>query len=497
MDTLKQIVQSFSEDEAKQIKKQINYRSFRKDRKDVKLFNLLRSKLDLSSADIQEKIYESNQKAAYHQLRKALHNHIETFIKQHSFVTDEVHNISNQISIAKYLFNMKLSRQGWKYLIKAETLAKETEQYILLNYIYQIQIENSYHKHAPDINMIIEKRNKNIQFVDQDDSVNVVFNLLEWDLRKAQTVSLHDIEEKFNKYLPLYKVKVDSENTPKLEYLLTLLIGRVMFEKQEFEKLDIYIKSKYKSLISRDVFGKHNHLYKIRFLEIIVRTFLRIRNYSESEKYYEFLKEELQKYEKMYYNLIVSLSPILSDIYNCTGRNTQSINLLESILNNPPYQLSLSDEVVYKSNIAALYYENKEFSKAIHSFMLVRNQEKLIIKMWGNEAALKIQLAECIIHTDAGNDSFVLSRIKSIRRKFADILNTDNFQREELFIHLLNKINYSPEKLNSKSFLSKAYLFLRIKKTIPGDPEIISFNAWIKSKIEKRNYYEVFLELVQ
>lgn len=49
--------------------------------------------------------------------------------------------IMGMLALAGYLFEVRLDKLAWSYLRKAEKLAQSSEQYDLLNTIYNQQIE--------------------------------------------------------------------------------------------------------------------------------------------------------------------------------------------------------------------------------------------------------------------------------------------------------------------------------------------------------------------
>lgn len=497
MNSLQQVIKSFSESEIKQLKKYISRKSDIKHRKDIQLLMLLRTDKKIDSKEVAERIYSSYNKNAYHQLRKTLYNHIEDFICQLNVLHDETFDIISYLILARYLFSKKLSKQGWKYLIKAERVSIDSEQFDLLNHVYYLQLDNTYHKYSPEINNIIKKKEKNALLAEQDGTMNIVLNLLKWDLRKSETPSSnYNIDQKFNEYSKRFDLKFSIKNIPKLEYSTILLITRVMFEKREYEELVSFIKPRYMKLLNENIFSRHTHLYKIRMIELLCRTHLKLRKYKIAEKYFHELSDELLKYDRQNYNLIIPSAPLFSDIMNCTNRKSEGIQFLENILNNPPYSLSETDEIVLKINLAGLYYETKNYQDVIKALVPIQTKEKLITSQFGINASMKIQLMECIIYIDHNENTLAHSRIRSIKRKYSDLLKLKEFKRENMFISLVSEINNDTTIVNQKKFIQKINSFLKLKEVSPGDIEIISFNAWLKSKIDKKEYYEVFLEMI-
>src|SRR5690606_26624583 len=81
--------------------------------------------------------------------------------------------IMGLLALARYLFEVRLEKQAWHYLRKAEKLAQGSEQYDLLNTIYNLQIEKADNEFADDLDQIIAKRNQNKLAADEDERANI------------------------------------------------------------------------------------------------------------------------------------------------------------------------------------------------------------------------------------------------------------------------------------------------------------------------------------
>ena len=119
MDKLQELVNTLSEDDKKEFRIFINRQKSKKQRKDLDLFELVAEQTP--PKEIQQKLYKTPNKVAYHTLRKRLLKHLTDFIvlKQIDNDPTSTSSISGLISLATYLFNNKSDELGWRFLNKA------------------------------------------------------------------------------------------------------------------------------------------------------------------------------------------------------------------------------------------------------------------------------------------------------------------------------------------------------------------------------------------
>jgi len=88
---------------------------------------------------------------------------------------------------------------------------------------------------------------------------------------------------------------------------------------------------------------------------------------------------------------------------------------------------------------------------------------------------LKISVAELIILYEVGDIDLFDYQIKNIKHDFKTLLERKGYQRENLFIKVLTKLDAKKAEEEIKSFLS-----LSNKE----DNNIINYNHWLKSKLK-------------
>src|SRR5438309_2360129 len=98
-------------------------------REDLKLLEVIRKKNGTGLKNVN----------AHHQTKKRLKKQLEQFTVLENLRHDAFSRIYALMETAKYMFRKNLQRQAWEYLLKAEQLAIQAEEYRLLDYNYDIQ----------------------------------------------------------------------------------------------------------------------------------------------------------------------------------------------------------------------------------------------------------------------------------------------------------------------------------------------------------------------
>ncbi|MBN4065965.1 hypothetical protein JYT51_01375 [Candidatus Amoebophilus asiaticus] len=432
-------------------------------------------------------------------MRKTLFANIEEFISIECSKQQEIKRIFNYLVVAKYLFTKNLCNKGWQYLLKAERNAITIEDFELLNYIYHIQLENT---HLPDALHIIEidkKKEENIKLIKLEAPRNTFYHVLKYHMKidtKTDSPGNNVEEEYIDKYLKKNNIDkaLNANSQLYCEYVMERVLA--MVDKNEFKKLAPFLASKYSNFVNNNVFNRRTHLQKLKFLEILCKTYLRIREFSEAKKYYRQLEEELWRYGKKYYSLIVPYSTMMSDICFCTNRIDDGLEFLNHLSANPPYTLSEKDNVLLSMNLAGLYFGKKEYPNARKAILKIKFCDKNIQKSFGRPILLIKYLSELIIYFENCSKNYIDYKIKSINVIFADLLLTEKFYREKKFLYLIKKLNQRNSICTNTFFRKEIYNFINLKEIEPSTSEVISLNAWLRSKIDNRDYYRVYLEMI-
>ena len=498
MDTSYEIVNTLSPEDRKLLRKHISNYTFT-GKKGLQLLDLLCFKEKMTQDQMIIKIYGNGKEKdkavinAYHQLGLRLNEKIEDFILQQIQKEGTTVYMMKFVSIAGYLLDRANYKWGWHYLKKAEELGIKIEQYELLNQVYCLQLKYAWRiAHPPEVEQLIKKRENNLLMIKKGGDINVAYALIRQRLGEAKVAGENlDIEGIIESILEEFNIEKETKEQPSLIYGLLKIVGISLYEKKAFKALEKYTIEMYEKMEKANMFDRHNHNYKINLLTSISGLVLQNRKYDLCEKYIDILNRERFEYIS---NATPSIQGIFieSELYRCTGRPLKARQLLEEtqVMNN------ILDAAYLCFNLIAHYMIEENYSKAIQCFLSLQKNEEVWIKEYGIEGDFIKHMSECIIHLEIGSYEYVNYKLRSVERKFKEFLADPANHRYKIFLMLFKRINKDLDVLLNADFIKEVDHFIAMKPIEPGDSEFISFNAWLKAKVKKRKYYDVFMEMV-
>ena len=498
MDKLQELINTLSEDDKREFRIFINRQKSKKQRKDLDLFELICAQL--SPKEVQNKLYKTPNKVAYHTLRKRLLKHLTDFIvlKQIDDDTTATSSITGLISLSTYLFKNKSDELAWRTLIKAEQTAIENEHYDLLNNIYHIQIEQSDSEFSPDINATYKKWNTNKKLVDENERTNIAYNFIKKEINeiilKGEDKNLNKVIENL---LIKYKLNDTVFNRPEILYKVLDLTRRVMLSRKDFYSFEPYIIKKFNALITKHGFSKKNHFYKIHILYMIAHILYRNRKFDESNTYLEQMLEGMKAYNNSYYKQFYSKYIMLAAAnFTFLNKNEQSITILNEVKPTTLSKLPIEDQLNIKMNLSIYYGYNNEFKKCNFIIQTLNHSDSWLTKKMGVEWVLKKNMVEIMIQYELENYEIALNRIRSFENSFSNLFNHPIYGRANLFIQTLKTIINHPDKLKNNDFIEEVAVAMVKIPSEQEDLQAMAFYAWLKAKLLNKNYHNVLLDIV-
>jgi hypothetical protein len=502
MDDLKITLDTLPDDDQRELAAFIQRQKNKKCRKDLELFQLLRQKKPLKSPELISRLYPAEPNpAAYYALRKRLMRHLTDFIllKRMEEDTTAASSIMGLLSLAHYLFDVRVDHLAWAYLRKAEKQAQANEQYDLLNAIYNLQIAKADNEFADDLDDIIRKRNQNKVTADEDERANIANSLIN---RRLQAVRQQGIDLHFDKIiqevLQAYQLTVAVSKRPSLLYKLMSIARSAILARKDFFSFEPFIISQYHEMEQRHGFSKPHQYYKLSLLYMIAHVLYRNKKFSESVRYLGLLHEGLTGEGKNHYALFYPRYIFLMVAnYVFLHRNDEAILLMEKLLHQPPGVLSAKDQLTAQFGLSFNYFAQGAFQKANRVLMSISHSDKVCERKMGREWVLKKNMGELIIQYELGNDDLVLNKIRSVERAFGDLLEVPAYRNVKQYLQLIRHMVDHPEDIRQPLFLQHVHKQLEFSSFEQADIQALSFYAWLKAKIVGRSYYEVLLELAK
>lgn len=496
MTGLNEIIQSFSLEERQQFVQFLHKKNKRNDTKNVQLFQLLLEE-DLTSDEIAQRIYKKNNKDALYALRKRLYQSVIDFTANH-VMEDE---ISTDMQVAKYLlaarsYLAKMHYQtAYKILDKAESIAQEQQFFTMLNEIYHTKIQYAYKHPSIDLEGLIEKFQYNQKLYQLDEELNIAYAKIRKAIRQVTREGrIVNFQELVEQVFEEHNISLNETLSFKSLYQLITIVSISAWASKGYYKIEPFLVSTYDILKNHK--SKDRQLfYHIHVVFAIANTLFRNKKFEASQQYLQIMHELMLSKRKKYYNLFrLKYNLLLGLNQNYSGKQEEAIQTLESFVQKNHPDLSTLLEI-YLSLIMC-YFQKGEYKKAMRLFSNFYHTDKWYIQKGGQEWTMKKSLIEILLHLELGNVDFFESRLLSFKRTYYDYLKQVVQQRVITYLSLVEEYYKDPSKVTSEAFFEKVQNSFEWVKAAHEDIFVMSFYAWLKSKMEGKPLYETTLHLV-
>ncbi|WP_298898039.1 hypothetical protein [uncultured Psychroserpens sp.] len=497
MTDLNAIVSTFSSEDEQRFINYLEKKNKRNDTKNIQLFKLL-AQDELTSKEMCQSIYTINSKDAYHALRKRLYQSLIDFIANNNL--EEENSVDMQI--IKYILASrtflihKKPKIAYQILDKAETLAQEHYLFPILNEIYHTKIQYAYLNPLVDIDDLIVKfrNNQKQHFIEEE--LNLVYAKIRQTLSDmTYKGKVLDFETILNDTLEEHNIDISKSLSFKSLYQLMTIVSLSAFVTNDYLKIEPFLIDTYKS-IKHHKSNNKQLVYHIQVIYMIANTLFRNKKFKESLIYLEQMKTLMLQQRKKYYttfklkyNLLIALN------YNYLERQEEAIALLESVKHTKHADIeSLLD---IHLGLVMFYIQKSDFKRAKTMFSKFYHTDKYYIEKAGKEWVIKKNLSEIILYIELGDLDLVESRLLSFKRSYFDYLQQISQERVIIFINLIEFYFKNPEQIRTSEFKDKvenAFVWIDEQQE---DIFVMSFYAWLKSKMEAKPLYATTLELVK
>ncbi len=497
MTDLNIIISTLTTEERQRFVSFLEKKNKRNDTKNVQLFKHL-LKDELNSKDLCFKLYGSHKKDAYHALRKRLYQSIIDFIANVSLHDEKAVDmqIIKFILASRTCLEHKQYKVAYKILDKAEALATEHHLFPLLNEIYHTKIQYGYANPSVNIDALIIKFKSNQKNHFLEDQLNIVYAKIRQALNNiTYKGDVVDFQTLLNTTLKKYNINRAESMSFKSLYQLMAIVGLSAFVTNDYLKTEPFLINTYNSIIADNRKDKQL-FYHIQILYLIANTLFRNKKFNESRHYLELMHQQMLQQQKKHYNTFkLKYNLLLSLNYNFSNNQDNAIKTLE-----PLTHLKHADtESLLDIHLSLImfHFQKNELKMAHTLFSKFYHTDNWYTERAGKEWVIKKNIIEILLHIDLGNIDLVESRLLSFKRNHFNYLKSINQVRVITYLRLIENYYKTPEIVTSKKFKSTVENAFEWISTQKEDIFVMSFYAWLKSKMEKRPLYITTLNLVK
>jgi hypothetical protein len=491
------IIHTLSDVEQQQFILYLEKKNKRSDTKNIDLFKLI-SKQEFTSSEICSKLYDTNSTNAYHALCKRLNQSLIDFTANRSIEEEN----SLDIQIIKYILASrtflirKQYKVAYKILDKAEVMAQEHLLFPLLNEIYHTKIQYSYTNQSEDIDELIRKFKANQKHVFLEDELNIVYAKIRQVLDQfTYHGDIVDFETLLTNTLKEHNITITDSMSFKSLYQLMTIVSISAFVTKDYLRIEPFLIDVYKSLQEHK--EKEKQLfYHIQVLYLIAYTLFRNKKFEESLFYLNRMHGQMQLKRKKYYNTFhLKHKFLLALNYNYSKNPQNAIAILEDVIikKHPDIEALL---YIYLS-LVMCYFQQGELKKAQSIFSRFNHRDKWYEEKAGKEWLIKKNLIEILLYLELGHIDLMESRLLSFKRNYYQYLKSLQQDRVITYLSLVELYYKNPERVTSMEFFNLVKTSFEWVGAKREDIFVMSFYAWLKSKMEQKPLYEVTMGLIE
>ena len=484
MKHIKKILSTFSASEKDNFIAYLKKRNRRGDAKNIFLIQFLD---EGKVKDIDVLLYGKPSKGAYHALCKRVLDTLIEFVGSKSFAEET----SNELEVLKLLlasrlfFEQKLYKVAFNTLGKAESKARDIENHSILNEIYQTKIQYAYLNDSWKLQEIILDYEKNKKLSNQDFQLNMAYAKIKSDLNLNKSASINTIIiEAFLQF----DIEITKDLTYKSLYQLMEITTTTAKLKNDFYLVSPFMIDLYKKVEQKGLVPEKQKYYYISILYLMAVTMFRNKQFISSKKLISKIHQELiaskQNFKKIFIEKLTILSA-LNETY--TGNFEIGIELLQK-----DNETSLNKKLL----LVMCFFQQEMYQEAYRKLISLNRTDDWYQKKMGWIWIVKKNIIEILLLIELDKLDIVLIRLQRFSKKFNKQLIEIGEKRVLTFIGLVKEYYEFPEIVTSEDFKNKVEISFEWLNREEEDIFVMSFYSWLKSKMEKRNLYEVTLELV-
>lgn len=478
------ILSTLSQDEKQEFILQLRRRNRRTDVKNEKLFRLIDSgKTD----NLDVRLYGKPARNSFHALCKRLQDSLIDFVASKSFAgeTSEELEILKLLLASRIFFEKKLYKIAFKTLEVAERTAIPLDLYSILNEIYHTKIQYSHLNTHWVLEEIIETSKTNMGLFQQDFHLNRAYAVIKSRLRTTTDSSVQEIvQNTFSEF----HIAINEALTYKSLFQLMEITATAAKMQSDYYSISPFMLELYTIVDKKSRLKNKHRYYHLNILNLLAITQFRNKRFAASIHFTEEMEREMLKGDASYSKRFGEKLAILKALnYNYTGQHQKAMSILKDFK---------SDSLDVKLLIAMCLFQQDDFSEAYQIIKNMNHSDTWYEKKMGWVWVVKKNLVEILLLTELDKLDLVLARLQRFKRKFSKQLQDRGEERVLTFVKLISRYYDNPSHVVTKAFKNEVENSFEWLGKEQEDIFVMSFYAWLKSKMQQENLYKVTLALV-
>ena len=383
---------------------------------------------------------------------------------------------------------------AFKCLDKAERLAKDLEQFNLLNELLLLKLQYAHLAGAEGLEELTARFLQNQSDMQREAKLNIAYAFLRRELQeihlKGKIVNLTAL---MMMTIRKYKISVQDLMTYKSIYQILFIANEYAAIQQNYGLIERYI-SRTNKFIQGQAHKKQSYLfYHISILYFLANFHLRRKHFERSGLY---LKEMLGLMTKdsRYYALFYLRYQLLSALnLFFTGYADDAVALLQESLSNKKHKSKPEDLEDLRISLA-MFLALCNDRGGLKQLSLLTQTDAWYEKQMGMLWTIRKNLMEILVHAQFSNIELAMSRLNSFRRRYKKYLLKTSEERVLLFLNLVEKYLLKPNVASEPAYRKQVLNLLNEAEN--DDIFTLSFITWLIAKWEKKTPYQITLTLI-
>lgn len=496
LDLLDTLISSFNAGEMKEFKHEHEPKS---DSKEYRIYDLVRSKVNRTPAQMSAKIYGTENIPAYQALRKRALNKLEDYIARKRIEKKLEHTNAHllDLELAEYCISRKLWDAAKRYLREAKESAEKHQYREHLNSIYRLQMEHSRYLET-DIPAVDKAWSEIIRRQNQYRQLTTAVASVQRQLDEAKvTGAILDPQIIKRQVLGQFRLEKEERTNAEFMYQLTVLFRNALVSTKDYYRIEDLVGKIYSRLLEGKAFHDGNRDIQINMLFLLAQAFYRNCRFDRAEETIFTATELLPVRAPHSHPLYLQIANLHITVLGYSRRVPEAIVRLRNEL-----QSGLPDRVPRERanmwlNLAMCEFISGEIRpsiRTIHKITQTHNAAWLR-KNLGQEWTYKMELVEVVLLWDGGQEAVAETKLDQMLVRYKDFLKGEIYERGAVFMKFVQRYFRDPDILKSPEFLQEIKA-ASLNRHEHEDIHAITFFCWFKSKIVGLPFYEVLQERI-
>ncbi len=484
MDTISELIDVLTPKQQEGFVSYLKARNKRHDARNIALF-----KSHLKGHNPRKKLT-----GADHALNMRLKDRLLDFLANTSFE----HDAGQQVAIIKLiLVGRKLMqhgkyKMGFKILQKADAMATELTHYSLRGEILHTLIQFSYREEVEDQQELLEEFEKNQNAQLAEERLNMAYAVIRRQFHENQSEG-EALASLVTEVYEQYQIPDEIGYSFKSLYQIAQIADLAGALSSNYHSIDLFFVDKVDALANGPLDNKGFLSYHIDVLFLIANIYFRQLKFEASIRFLERMHQQMKRYDAfLFEQKRIQHDTLLALNLNYMGKPEEAMEMLNALLD-------LNEEVgLLNCRLARImiFFQQGDLKSAKTGYADFQRTDNWYLNRIGADWVMKKNLMEILLYIELGDVDYADSRMRSFLRKYKEMLGYLKETQAMTFVYLVQQYYRFPDRVQSQEFKEKVAHEIAWKPRAETDIFIMSFLAWLKSKMMGESLYDATLKYV-